>query len=474
VKYLSAAHYFHNRRDEQWLWGIEDWALLTQSKLEELLPLTQADTRPRILLNLQEPLEFLAALMAACITESPVFLGNPHWSPLDWQAVLALSQPHVIWSDTDIDPPPTNPPPPSSHRGQIMIPTGGSSGQIRFAMHTWSTLLASIQGTQQYFEVSAINSCCALPLYHVSGIMQFLRSLITGGQLVIFPFKDLLSGNSADPAVAAFLEVRSHFPCTYFLSLVPTQLKRLLQNPDRIPWLAQFGTVLLGGAPAWPDLLEAARHHKIRLAPTYGMTETAAQIVTLKPDHFLQGDCSTGQVLPHAQIMIQTAEQQPLPLNSIGRVVVQSASLCLGYYPERFTHPETLITDDLGYLSQSEGSRTLNLHIVGRYGRKILSGGENLFPEEIEAAIQGTGLVTDVYVTGIPDSEWGEVAIALYSSRTPGISEIQIKAALKSKLSKFKYPKHWIAVSALPRNPQGKISQRQIEAVVQSHLNTKD
>ncbi|MGF1604240.1 MAG: 2-succinylbenzoate--CoA ligase [Thermosynechococcaceae cyanobacterium] len=474
VEYLSAAHHLQQRQHQQWLLGLDDWASLTQAKVQDLLPFTQAATRPRILLNLQNPTAFLAAFLAACITESPVFLGNPTWSQSDWQQVLTLSQPHIIWSDTDLGQSSLVTPPSAGHRGQIMIPTGGSSGQIRFAMHTWTTLMASVQGTQQYFEVPAIHSCCALPLYHVSGLMQFLRSFTTGGKLVILPFRDLWNGTSANPEIADFLEVRSHLPQTFFLSLVPTQLQRLLQKTECLPWLTQFHTVLLGGAPATPDLLDAARHHQIHLAPTYGMTETAAQIATLKPEDFLKGHCSSGQILPHAQIEIQNTEQQPLPLNQTGRVVVHSPSLCLGYYPDRFTHFGTFVTDDLGYLSEGEANRDLNLHIVGRHSRKILSGGENIFPEEIEAAIHATGFVTDVYVMSLADQEWGEVAIALYTPATPEISALEIKAALQSRLSKFKYPKRWIVVDEIPRNSQGKVSRTELGVMLRSHFNTQD
>ena len=74
-----------------------------------------------------------------------------------------------------------------------MIPTGGSSGQIKFAIHTWETLKASVQGFTEYFQLKQVNSFCVLPLYHVSGLMQFMRSFTTGGKLAIIPFKTLES-----------------------------------------------------------------------------------------------------------------------------------------------------------------------------------------------------------------------------------------------------------------------------------------
>jgi len=82
-----------------------------------------------------------------------------------------------------------------------MIPTGGSSGQIRFAIHTWETLMASVRGFQQYFQLNQVNSLCVLPLYHVS---EFLRSFTTGGSLVILPFKQLSDGQMCNIDLAKF------------------------------------------------------------------------------------------------------------------------------------------------------------------------------------------------------------------------------------------------------------------------------
>ncbi len=474
VEHLSAAHHFQQRLNQQWLLGIDDWIPKTQTRLQALEPFLQADTRPRILLNLQDPSEFLAAFIAACITQSPIFLGNPHWSETDWQQALAIAHPHLIWSDDKLAIA-THPPTPQAaqQNGWIMIPTGGSSGQIRFAIHTWSTLMASVHACQQYFETPQINSCCTLPLYHVSGLMQFLRSFTTGGKLAILPFKDLFLNPHPDPALAAFLEPQSQQPKDYFLSLVPTQLQRLLQALDRIPWLSRFHTVLLGGAPAWPDLLDTARTHQIRLAPTYGMTETASQVVTLKPDDFLQGNRSSGQVLPHALITVQDDAQQPLPIPKTGRIAIQSKSLCLGYYPDKFQHSGPFITDDLGFLSPGQGKQEVYLHIVGRHSRRIISGGENISPEQIEALIQSTHLVKDVYVTSTPDPEWGEGVVAIYRPATHNVTAIQIQTMLQGSLSKFKYPKHWIAVEELPRNAQGKVSRVQVEQQLRSHLQSQ-
>jgi len=339
----------------------------------------------------------------------------------------------------------------------IMIPTGGSSGKIRFAMHTWETLTASVQGFQQYFELEQINSFCVLPLYHVSGLMQFMRSFTTGGKLAIQPFKELETGQKYDIK-----------PEEFFISLVPTQLQRLLQNPDTANWLSRFHTVLLGGAPAWPELLATARKYQIKLALTYGMTETASQIATLKPEDFLAGNNSSGQILPHAKITIRSTKGEILCYNQVGNITINAKSLALGYYPDRFDEREYLQLDDLGFFDENN-----YLNIVGRNSDKIITGGENVFPAEVEAAIKSTNLVADVSVIGLLDKHWGQVVTAIYVPANSEVTVTALQAAITDKLSKFKYPKNWILVEKLPRNSQEKVNRDQLQeiAIVSSQMN---
>lgn len=555
---------FNRRINDDWLLGCSTQTFidLTQKRLEEL---SRWESSPTILLREREPAAFLAGFMAACIANCPVFLCNPDWSISEWQQVIEMVQPNLVWGeegegnggdgedgedrgdggerqevapnpdtrhltpDTLSLPPttyhlsPASLTPDTQHPAPyILIPTGGSSGTIQFAVHTWESLTASVQGFRKYFEVGKVNSFCVLPLYHVSGLMQFLRSFISGGTLVIQPFKKF-----------GLDETININPEDFFLSLVPTQLQRSLDQPNLIPWLTRFQTILLGGAPAWTDLLETARSHQIRLAPTYGMTETASQIATLKPEDFLQGKNSSGQVLPHAQITIRDANGQALDRNQPGIITIQANSLASGYYqpnhsqnnlltfsatlnsnqitsrnivsqlspiapfggsggvrppvergnggkspdsvakqpqdhnfpPQIPKTPSEFWTDDLGFLD-TEG----HLHIIGRNSDKIITGGENVFPTEVEAAIQSTGLVQDVCVIGIPDRHWGQAITAVYIPLAPTTSAATLKTALESKLSKFKQPKHWIPVTKLPRNAQGKINCPQVKEIAQNAL----
>ncbi len=435
------------RSHDSWLIGLDCQSLTKRAEIQ-FQALTQGGDRrppagqpPTVLLAEPDPAEFLANFIAACAANCPIFMGNPHWAEAEWRQVFEQIQPDIILGEAtklqSIRSENGSPKP-----GWIMIPTGGSSGRVRFAVHTWQTLTASVMGFQQYFETDVVNSCCTLPLYHVSGLMQMMRSLLTGGKLAIVPFK-----------LPDFKPPPEFDPTDFFISLVPTQLQRLLQNPEAIAWLSRFHTVLLGGAPAWDDLLVAARRHQIRLAPTYGMTETASQVATLKPTDFLAGKTGCGRALPHAKIQIVDPQNQPMEPGQVGAIAIQSDSLALGYYDKMSAFNHLFQTDDVGYLD-AEGY----LHLVGRASRKIITGGENVFPDEVESVIRATGLVADVCVVGLPDRQWGEAVTAVYVPCHLDVEVAEIQGSIAPHLSRFKQPKRWIAVKTLPRNAQGKIS----------------
>jgi O-succinylbenzoic acid--CoA ligase len=436
--YRVLSLYLQQRLNQPWLIGCDSsqFNLLVEEKSEQIANIANQEKPLNIFICDRDPDRFLAYFLAAISTNNHIFLCNPDWKQSEWKQVFDLVQPNLIlgkeYQITNNQQQITN------NQQQIMIPTGGSSGKIRFAIHTWETLTASVGGFQQYFALESVNSFCVLPLYHVSGLMQFMRSFMTGGQLVILPYKSLKEGK----------KIELINPQDFFISLVPTQLKFLLQTEPN--WLASFKTVLLGGAPAWRSLLEDARKYRIPLAPTYGMTETASQVATLKPEDFLAGNNSSGRVLPHGAIEIIKNED-----TNKGIITIKSASLCLGYYPNLFGDRESFQTDDLGYIDKAG-----YLYIVARNSQKIITGGENVFPSEVEATILATNLVSDVCVVGIPDLQWGQIVVAVYVSKQENLA--LIKAKLEPQLSKYKQPKHWVKVAKLPRNKQGKLNYQKI------------
>jgi o-succinylbenzoate---CoA ligase len=386
---------------------IYQWLARDRSPLISLLDLqkTQLEQQPYHLICTADVHQFIVEFFAAVSLGIPVFLTDPRWGQAEQQQLKNLIEQGT--------------PAP----GQIMIPTGGTSGQLKFAIHTPQTLSAAAQGFQEFYGFDQINSHCLLPLHHVSGLMQLWRSLLTNGHFTTT--KDLVPDFRRETA-----GVRA-------ISLVPTQLQRWIK--DRPEWLYSFQAVLIGGAPISPELLEQARLAQVSLSPSYGMTETAAMVSALTPAEFLAGMTGCGRALPHAQI--QTA----------GQIAIKSTSLMLGYYAhESLNSTDYFLTDDVG-----EFDAVGSLQILGRASHKIISGGEKIFPAQVEAVIMSTGLVSDVCVFSIPDPEWGERVVACYVG---DVDLDNLKRLVADRLSYFKQPKDWYQLPEIPRSEQGKVN----------------
>jgi o-succinylbenzoate---CoA ligase len=409
-----------------------DWLVDRDGKIaleiaDRLLLEFDRDRPSFVVISTLDPLEFIGTFLAAWELELPIFLGNPHWQTQEWERVNEL----II----AIAP---------QHRRRIMIPTGGSTGKVKFAMHTIETLNASVWGFREFYRADAINAVCTLPLYHVSGLMQLWRSLLTDGRLVI---TDRLQLNS----VAKQIDLAD-----YFTSLVPTQLTKLLAA-DTSDLLAKFQTILIGGAPASQELLTTARQAKLPLALTYGMTETASQITSLQPEEFWAGNSSCGRTLPHAHIDLIS------PIDNSGQIEIKAKSLMLGYFPDE-QHDRAFVTDDLATIDRSG-----YLNILSRASDKIITGGENVFPQEVIQAIVSTELVDDVWVIGIPDRYWGQAVTAIYVAK-PQVSIEALTQATIDKISKYKIPKYWLPVDRIPRNAIGKVQINELEKIARDRL----
>lgn len=323
---------------------------------------------------------------------------------------------------------------------RVFVPTGGTTGAPRFARHDRTTLVAAAQGFARVFPGPA-HSLCLLPLWHVGGLMQAVRARVTKGRLRLANWDAVRSG-----------EGRSD-PHGFFLSLVPTQLERLMGDESAVIWLKGFRAVFLGGGPSAPGLLERARAEGIPLAPAYGLTETAALVTVMMPADFLAGGAGVGRPLPHASVAVVDEGGECLPAGSVGRIRVSSESLFYGYGAEDRREADPFLTGDLGRMD-AEGCLT----VVGRADEVIISGGEKILPGEVEAAIREAGLAVDVAVFGRPDDRWGEVVCAVLSGGD-FVDGASARAALRSVLPGHKIPRYWLQVDQLPRNRMGKLDR---------------
>ena len=355
------------------------------------------------------------------------FLCDPNWSP----GMRAGAERRMRESarSTDVN----------SGAGWLCVPTGGTGGAVKFARHDENTLSAAVRGFCSHFGMTRVNAVDVLPAHHVSGLMARVRCAATGGRHLAWDWKQLEAGGV--PSIEDNDD--------WVLSLVPTQLQRLLRNPGTVEWLRRLEVIFLGGGPVWLELAEAAAAARLRVSPGYGLTETAAMVAALHPDEFLGGDRTCGAVLPHARITIDA---------SSGVIRIAGESVFRGYWPEERETRE-FVTEDLGEIDERG-----HLHVLGRRDAVIITGGKKVNAAEVEVALRASGEFSDVAILGIPDREWGEMVVACYpyeSARKPDLQRAV------ERLENFQRPKRFVAIAEWPRSVQGKINREALRAAVQ-------
>ena len=398
-----------------------------------------------------DPVEFSAAFFAAVHLRVPIVLGNPNWGRMEWERVRQLVNPAVLFGQ-----PPWGGVPglsgsiPDLLPGRILIPTGGSSGGVKFSVHEWETLLAATDGFRACFGGEPIYACCVLPLHHVSGLMQVVRSFVSGGRIAFSDVSALQAG------AIPFSE-----PGTLCLSLVPTQLQRLLARGGGARELTSARMIALGGASISDSLITQAREAGLPIVLSYGMTETAAMVTALPVSAFLRGSKSAGVPLPHAEVDVVGADGRACPPGGLGRIRVSGRSLFEGYHPITSEKPGSYVTGDEGYFDANG-----HLHVIGRSDRIIISGGEKIDPLEVETAILNTDYADTAMVLGWPDPEWGQQVVALYTVEDPLVESPDWRAVLREALAHYKIPKRIVRVRSLPCNAQGKVDRARVAAIL--------
>ncbi|MCB8987976.1 MAG: AMP-binding protein [Ardenticatenaceae bacterium] len=267
--------------------------------------------------------------------------------------------------------------------------------------------IASAQASAERLGVQADDLWLSvLPLYHVGGLAVVWRSCLVGTAVDLHARFDLDAINEA-------LDTK---PIT-LISLVPTMLHRLLQA--RQTWPDTLRLVLLGGAAAPPDLLQQAQAVHLPVATTYGLTEAASQVATMLPQAVTRKPGSVGKPLHGTTLDIVDEHGRSLPPHTIGEIVVSGPTVMAGYFisdfglgisEEGLQNPKSEIrnlhTGDMGYLDEDG-----DLWVVQRRSDLIVSGGENVYPAEVEAVLRSHTAVANACVVGLPDPEWGRKSL---------------------------------------------------------------
>ena len=308
--------------------------------------------------------------------------------------------------------------------------TSGTTQTPKIACHSLGNHYYSALGSNAYLPVHPGDRwLLSLPLYHVAGIALLFRTFLAGATIV-FPER------KAHEAKAVIDAKATH------VSFIPTQLQRLLDSAtdsDLIKLEQQLKSILLGGASIDASLVQKCRERGLSVFPSYGMTEMSSQICTQ-----FTTDCSAfslGHPLPYREIA----------LNDEQEIHVRGKTLFLGYLNDQKSLTLPLdangyfATGDLGIYSPKSG-----LQIHGRKDRLFISGGENIYPEEIETYLRQIEGMIDVRIEPKQDQEFGMRPIA-YIQATKSFQQEELQDYLGSFLPKFKIP---VAFYPLEDSPQ--------------------
>ncbi|MFC6794469.1 class I adenylate-forming enzyme family protein [Halobaculum halobium] len=347
---------------------------------------------------------------------------------------------------------------PAVHWGRgdtlVMLFTSGSTGTPKLVQLSMGNVLAS--ATASAFRLGVLpddRSLATLSLHHTGGIMPLYRAALYGTSVVLRESFD--AGGAVD-------DIRRYDVTG--VSLVPTMLSRMLDARGTLP--DSLRTVLLGGAPAPDSLIERCRNFSVPVHPTWGMTEAASQIATARPREAFDRLGTVGRPLLWTDVTVRDGDGSVLPAGETGELVVAGPSVTAGYYGDDGA-TESALTDDGALRTGDVGYRDEDgyVYVLNRLDDRIISGGENVDPGEVAAAIREHPAVGDATVAGIPDREWGERVTALVvpadspSTDAEPLTAAAIESHCRDRLAGFKIPRTIAFTDELPRTVTGTVER---------------
>ncbi|MFZ5944648.1 MAG: o-succinylbenzoate--CoA ligase [Bacillota bacterium] len=374
-------------------------------------------------------------------TVSAIMLQNPAIQTVTTKQLLALQGIDTpLKYEFDLD------------QVHTIIYTSGTTGQpkgvmLTYGNHWWSTIGSSLNIGLH------IDDCWLLcvPMFHVSGLSILIRSVIYGITVDLHQFFDPIKVN----------EAIQHNQVT-IISVVSVMLSQMFSALGDSSYPNTLRCVLLGGGSVPQPLLEQSKKRNIPLFQTYGMTETASQIVTLGPDYLISKLGSAGKPLFPSQLKI-VKDGKELKAGEVGEIIVKGPNVTKGYYRNQAEMGKVvkdgwLYTGDLGYLDE-DGF----LFVLDRRSDLIISGGENIYPAEVESVILKHPAVEDAGVIGRLDEKWGKVPIAFIKLK-PGekVKAEELFDFCHRRLAKYKVPVAFNFVNELPRNASNKLLRRKL------------
>jgi fatty-acyl-CoA synthase len=333
---------------------------------------------------------------------------------------------------------PSQEPPHTGHDDLLLVYTSGTSGAPKGALHTQAAMVANIDAAIDAQGLDAdTRTLAVLPLFHVGGLcIQVLPTLAAGGVVRLQPRFD---------ADAWFDDVAAWRPTTCLL--VPATMRALIEHPR---WagadLSSLRFINSGSQIVPRPLIEAFHGRRVPVAQVYGATETGPVTLVLRPGEALAHVGSVGKPALGVQVRLVNGEVQ-----------VRGPSLACGYH--RRPNDDAFAEDGwfrTGDLARVDGDGFYE--IVGRASELIISGGENILPAEIENIALADAAVAEAAVVGLPDAQWGEVAVLAVVARAGSTIDLaRLQTAFDASLARFKHPRRTVMLDVLPKTALGKV-----------------
>ncbi len=414
--------------------------------------LDPSDPDARVALVARADVATVTAVYALLDLRVPIVMVHPRLPAREQAARIEEAAPRLVVDGDAITACPARSPSPTGAPDVLAIlHTSGTTGRPKGALLGRAAFVASARASAANLSVHDDDRwLLCMPPAHVGGLSILVRMLIARRCTVLAP------ASSFDAAAVA--HTLAHHRVT-LASFVPTMLRRLLALTP--PWHTppSLRAVLLGGAGTAPALLEAAADRGVPVLTTYGLTEACSQVTTQASGTTNRGDLGAGRLLAGVEVRIVD-----------GAIEVRGPTLMSGWFPPG-AHPDPFVdggflpTLDLGGFDDAG-----NLHVRGRLRDLIVSGGENVYPAEVEHVLEALPGVREACVFGVDDAEWGErVGAALVFVGAPP-EPAPLAALVRERLSPHARPRLFAVVDALVRNGTGKVDRAATAAAAKRGL----
>jgi fatty-acyl-CoA synthase len=341
----------------------------------------------------------------------------------------------------------------------MLVYTSGTTGTPKGAVHTAAAMRANARAAVLTQGLGpATRTLAVLPMFHVGGLcIQVLPTLAAGGRVRLHP--------RFDPG-AWLRDVQAWRPTTSLL--VPATMRALVEHPE---WaaadLSSLAFISAGSSVVPPALIEAFHARGVPVAQVYGSTETGPVSIVLPPQEALAHLGKAGRPAPGVRVRLLGVGGRDVADGEVGEILVSGDNVMRGYHREP-DHPA--FRDGWfhsGDLARRDGVG--RYEVVGRSKDMVISGGENIYPAEIENLLEGLPGLLECAAVGLPDPQWGEVVVLAVvrkadedATAPPRCDEAAVRSALEGRLARYKHPKRIVFVPSLPKTALGKVQKSKL------------